>query len=324
MFFIVAVLLLPPTIALRAADGDGGQPGAFFRIPIGARPTAMGGAYLAISNDGAAPLFNPAGVVSLKKKLFATSYRAMDLDRSLGYITLLVPTREESTIGINWHYFGAGEITLRNSDGREIGREVSFNNHDISILFAKRFEEYLSLGLRAGYLYSTFAEMSTFSVGVDVGAMIYLSGFYNRERRDEAFMRDVQIGLTVKNLAATYRWDTEKYNEEIGGGDLSVEQEDKIPVEVGLGVSARFLKRKLLVATDIIKNEKQDPFFHGGAEYFISPEFAIRGGYSDGRFTAGTGYVFTIGNQVLAIDYAFATDKVDEGSEHIFSFDLLF
>ena len=63
--------------------------------------------------------------------------------------------------------------------------------------------------------------------------------------------------------------------------------------------------------------------FHAGAEYYLTKEFALRGGYGDGRFSTGTGYVFKLGKQQLAIDYAFSTDKADEGMEHIFSFDLL-
>ena len=50
----------------------------------------------------------------------------------------------------------------------------------------------------------------------------------------------------------------------------------------------------------------------------------LRAGYGDGRLAAGTGYLFAVGKHQLAIDYAFSTDKADEGSEHIFSFDLLF
>jgi len=322
--YLILVTLLVPSFQLMAADGDGGYAGSYFQIPIGARPTAMGGAYLAVSDDGAAPLFNPAGIATIRHKLFSTSYRAMDLDRSLGYITLLFPTHNKSALGVNWHYFGAGSIVGRNSDGRPIGAEFSLNSHDCSIIFAKRFEDYLSVGMRAGYLYSKFAEMSAFSIGIDVGMMFYLSHLFDRDRREEMFVRDLQIGVTVKNLGALYRWNSDSFNEVYGGGVGGVEQEDKFPIEIGLGVSARFFERKLLLATDLLKNEKQDPFFHGGVEYFVSPEFALRGGYSDGRFTVGTGYMFKLGNRILAVDYAFATDKVNEGSEHIFSFDLLF
>ena len=317
------LLLVLAAVPAGAADGDGGYAGSFFQIPIGARPTAMGGAYLAVSNDGSAPLFNPAGVALLKKKLFATSYRALQLDRKLGYVSFLMPTREESVFGFNWHYFNSGDVMRRDSNGRELGESLSLNSHAFTILLAKQFEEYLSVGMRAGYLHSTFAEMKAYSVTIDIGAMLYLSQMFDRERRDTYAVQDVQVGAVIKNLAAKYRWDSAEYNLTYGGVS-SVEQEDAIPIEFGLGGSARFLNRKLLLASDLYKNIDQGIRLHAGAEYFVSPEFALRTGYSDKRFTAGTGYVFKIMNQVLAIDYAFATGRVDEGSEHIFSFDLLF
>ncbi len=105
---------------------------------------------------------------------------------------------------------------------------------------------------------------------------------------------------------------------------MGVLQDDDVPVEIGLGAAARFLDRKLLVATDVLKNMEQDPDLHAGAEYYISEQLAFRGGFSAGRLTAGTGYMFRLGKQVLLIDYAFSTDKADEGSEHIFSIDLQF
>ena len=91
MFKKVIVLLIAAglTVPAVAAEGDGGQAGAFLQVPIGARPTAMGGAYLAVSDDGAAPLFNPAGIALLRRPMFSSSYRFMQLDRSLGYASLL-------------------------------------------------------------------------------------------------------------------------------------------------------------------------------------------------------------------------------------------
>ncbi|MBU8934226.1 MAG: PorV/PorQ family protein [candidate division Zixibacteria bacterium] len=310
--------------ATRADDGDGGYAGAFFQIPIGARPTALGGAYLSISNDGAAPLFNPAGLATIRKKMFASSYRAMSLDRSLGYLTLMIPTRDNSALGVNWHYFSTGDVEMRNRDGRLTGHSIGLTSHAWSIIFAKRFENYLSIGLRAGYLHSSFAEMNANSIGIDIGLMLYVSQFFDRERRPDMALQDIQVGLVIRNLGTTYRWNSTDYNSQISGNVGGTEQEDIVPIEGGLGISSRFLQRKLLLTTDIIASEKQNLRLHTGAEFFVSPEFALRAGYSDRRLTAGTGYVFQIGTQVLAIDYAFATDRVDEGSEHIFSFDILF
>jgi len=309
---------------LSAEDGDGGYAASYFQIPIGARPTAMGGAYLAVSNDGAAPLFNPAGIATLQRKMFATSFRAMGLGRKLGYATFMVPTRDKSALGINWHYFSAGDVETRDFNGRLDGYNIGYTAHDWSIVFAKRFEDYMSVGMRAGYLYNRFAEMSSFSIGIDLGMMFYFLRSYEFDYPDEHFLQDLQIGVVVRNLGGTLRWNSQDYNANVSGASGGVEQEDKIPIDAGVGFSGRFLQRKLLLATDFLKNEKQNIRLHSGAEYFVTPEFALRAGFSDGRFTAGTGYVFNINNWVMAVDYAFASDKVGEGSEHIFSFDFLF
>ena len=176
------------------------------------------------------------------------------------------------------------------------------------------------------YLHSEFAEMKAFSVGFDAGFMLYLDHLLHERGESEGNrLQDIQVGLTLKYFEAKYIWKNEDYvHRYVDGSSFGTEQEDKIPVEIGLGTSARLLDRRLLVATDLVKNSKQGVALHLGGEYFVKPEFALRGGFSDGRFTAGTGYVFKVANRVLGIDYAFSTDRADEGSEHVFSFEFLF
>jgi len=324
---LMALLLtLGPGGVIEAADGDGGYAGSFYQVPVGARPTAMGGAYRAISNDGAAPIYNPAGMAGIKRSLFASSYRVMQLGRQVGYVTLMFPARGNSALGLHWRFAGSGSVEVRNADGDKLGRELSMNNHDFSIIFAKRFEDFFAAGAKMYYLHSAFAEMKAFSVGFDAGLMFYMDHLiHERGRSDDSPIRDIQVGLTLKYFEATYIWKNEDYIlRYIDGNAFGAEQEDKIPIELGLGTSARFLQRRLLLAVDLVKNTKQSTDFHGGAEYFVRPEFALRGGFSNGRFTAGTGYVFDLAGRTLAIDYAFSTDKADEGSEHVFSFEFLF
>ncbi len=320
----ILLLMIVNVGNVSAEDGDGGYAASYFQIPIGARPAAMGGAYIAVSNDGAAPLYNPAGMATLQKKILASSYRVMRLGRKLGYLSYVIPTRDKSALGVSWHYYNSGEVEGRDANGRLDGYTLGFTAHDWSILFAKRFEDYFSIGMRGGYIYNRFAEMSSFSIGIDIGAMFYFMRSYEFDYPDQRFLQDLQIGVVVRNLAGNLRWNSQEYNSKISGSPGGVEQEDKLPIEFGVGFSGRFINRNLLLSTDFIKNVEQNIRLHAGAEYFISPEFAIRTGFSDGRITAGTGYVFNIDKWVMAIDYAFATDKVNEGSEHIFSFDILF
>lgn len=319
--FVMAVVLAP---ALLAEDGDGGYAGAFLQVPIGARPTAMGGAYRAVSNDGAGALFNPAGLADLRKILFATSYRVMQLDRKLGYVMAVFPIQNQAVMGVHWLYAGSGSVMMRDFNGRPLGDEFSQNNHAFAVLFAKRFERYFGFGAKLNYYHATIPEVTSSSIGFDFGFMLFVDELVDREKRESMPVKNIQAGLTVKNIGMKYPWNSEKFNRLYRGDTRGYEQDDKVPLEVGLGGSARFLKSKLLLATDVLKNEKQAMVFQAGTEYLVTPEFALRAGYGDKRFTAGTGYIFKFARQLLAIDYAFSTDKADEGSEHIFSFDLLF
>ena len=309
---------------VMGGEGDGGYAGPWLRVPAGARPTAMGGAYLAVSDDGAAPLFNPAGLARLKRPMFSTSYRTMSMGRQLGYLTAVAPVRGQASLGVHWLYAGSGTVAARDGDGYLTGHDISMNSHQLAIIFAKRFERFFSFGVNINYLTSSISELSVNTVGFDFGLMLYVEQLFDRENRDQLPVRDLQVGITVKNFSKELRWTSEDYDWLYTTDDFGSAQIDEVPIEIGVGVSARWLERKLLTAVDLYKNDKQGTRLHAGAEYFVRPEFMLRAGYSDGRLAAGTGYVFQVGKKSLAIDYAFSTDRVDEGSEHIFSFDLLF
>ena len=319
--FIFSILIS----STYSGEESAGYTASFLEIPIGARAAAMGGAYMGISDDGAGLLYNPAGLANMKKKLFTTSYRAMKLDRSLAYISILFPTKGNSVLGINWLYAGSGSVKARNSLGQLSGHDVSFNSHDFGILFAKRFEDYLSAGLKINYFQSNFTEINSGTVGLDFGLMIYFDQLVDREKRDQMPVQNIQLGAAVKNIGARFVWSNDNYVRRFFGANTPAsEQEDVVPTEFAIGGAASFINRTLNLAVDFLKHNKSDVRFHTGGEYLFERKLALRAGLSDGSFTAGTGYLFKLGGKTLAIDYAFSTDKAGEGEEHIFSFDILF
>lgn len=322
---LLALCIVAVPTGVWAEEADGGYAGSFLQVPIGARPTGMGGAYRAVSDDGAGILFNPAGMTSISKPLFSSAYRAMKLDRKLGYVGAFFPVKGEAAVGLQWLHAGSGSVPARDADGALLGHELYQNNNVFSLLFAKRFENYIAVGADISYLDSRMTEISANSVGFDFGAMLYLDEFVDREKRLEMPVQAMQIGLAVKNVQKMYKWNSEEYNYKYTTDGLGVEQQDKFPVEIGLGASARFLKRQLLLAVDFVNNAKQGPEFHAGAEMTIQHDFMLRAGYDNTRLTAGFGYLFRLdqGKHTFGLDYAFSTDKSEEGAEHIFSFDIL-
>jgi len=229
----------------------------------------------------------------------------------------------DATLGISWLYAGSGTVAERDGDGALTGEDFSFNQHQFTLIFSKRFEKYLSVGTNISFLLARFPEVEANSVGFDFGGMLYVDQLISREKRDLMPIQDVRIGMTIKNIAKRYSWNSEKYARARTTSGLGVQQEDVFPIEVGLGVSGRLLQRKLVLALDILKNNKQNVVFRGGGEYYVSSRFALRAGYGRSHFAAGTGFIFALGKKAFAIDYAFSAERANEGSEHIFSFDLL-
>src|SRR5262249_228129 len=57
-----AILFTCPPAGLARADKSAG---GFLRVPAGARAVGMGGAFVALADDGSAPFWNPAGLALL-------------------------------------------------------------------------------------------------------------------------------------------------------------------------------------------------------------------------------------------------------------------
>lgn len=310
---------------VSAADGDGGYAGSFLQVPLGARPTAMGGAYVGLSDDASGIMYNPAGLAGIPYREFSSSYRVMTQGRKLGYASVILPIQGMATLGLQWLYAGSGSVAERDRDGALVGRDLSQNTHQFGITFSKRFEPWIGIGANINYLNSKVSKISSNTIGFDFGGMIFLTDLVDREKRDKFFAQDARVGVVVRNITKQFRWNSEKYLLAYTTDGNGFEQVDKFPLEVGLGASARFVERKLLVTADAVKNEKQSFKGRFGAEYEIRPEFCVRAGYSVYGLAAGAGFLYNLNpRQTIAVDYAFSSGRVSEGSEHLFSLGLRF
>lgn len=299
------------------------------KLSVEPRPAAMGGAYFAISDDAAGQLYNPAGVSAVKNKVFTSSYRAMTLDRSIGFVSLLFPTRLESAMGLSWQYVGSGSVDVRNRDGDKMGMALSSNEHVFAITFAKQFTPVFGFGAKLNYYlkgggtasndFEILYDLSTTSIGINLGTIVFVDSLFEYGSMEDKAINDIKIGLVFDNMAARYNWTAKN----VPG--LLAAPEDAFPIIFGGGVSFRTFQRKLLVAFDLEKVEKRPAAVKFGGEYIYNNKFALRAGLDDGIITAGLGYQFDLGvKNILEFDYAFSRARVEEGSDHIFGFHFRF
>ena len=331
----ISLLLLIGSAALKA-ETQGGFAGSFLDMPVDARTAAMGGAFNAVSDDGAAMLYNPAGIQTTTDKVFTSSYRAMKLDRKLGFISLILPTHGESSLGFSWIYAGYGDVDKRNINGQLTGESISSNEHDFAVSFAKRFLPYLAVGTRLNYYTKSMGDLNASSVGVNIGGLLYVDSLFRYGEMEDKFITDITAGLVLKNFAAKYPWESQSTG-------LAATQSDKFPISLGIGGSFKTLKRKLLIASDFEvqvktvewdvsssegtttnKETYTDAFVRVGGEYKVMDKLLLRTGLNNGTFTAGAGFLFKLSSSTLQFNYAFSSDKADEGEDHVVTLGIRF
>jgi len=314
---LILLFLILKAQVICAQSEDGGYAGVFLQIPILARPAGMGGAFLAIPNDASAQLYNPAGISTTLKKTFASSYRIMKLDRKLSFVTLAIPTKLQSAIAISWLYAGYGDVTARNSSGQDLGTTISSSEHDFGLTFAKQFTPFLNIGTKLNYYHKKISTLSASSVGINLGVLFTVDSMVAYRKMDNKPVTDINFGLTLNHLAAKYPWAAQT-------DQLSATQDDKFPFSVGLGASCRTIKRYLLLALDLEKNEKQSTFARFGGEYTLNKNFLLRTGLNRGVLTAGAGFRFVHTKTTLGVDCAWQADRADEGSDFVISMQFTF
>ena len=117
------------------AGGPGSTGGVALKIPVGARPTAMGGAFTGLADDGNALFANPAGLATLSSPellLAHAMYLAEINYEALGYIQPLQPLGTLG-LGINMMNYGNLDRSLERADGMFGGLAGATNPQDLFV-----------------------------------------------------------------------------------------------------------------------------------------------------------------------------------------------
>ena len=308
-FLIMSLVFLCFTFSqVRADTGDGGYAGTFQQLGLGARALGMGGAFVGVADDATAGFWNPAGLVQIQMRTFGVFFRKMTLDRRVSYITYSQSIRNEAAISIGWTNAGVKDVVGRNENG-EITEEIKNYENAVELFFARKILNELSVGVRIGYIQHNLANISAYGVGF---------GF-------SAFGKPIQklrLGAAVENLGMKYSWTSGDYWKRFGEQGSS--SKDEFPINIRFGASYLLLEDRILLCSEIDKNEKQKEKIHLGIEGWILENLAGRAGYDKGSLTLGMGLRHKTGSTILGFDYAFVSSQVDDDPDHLISLQLEF
>lgn len=261
----------------------------FNDIITGARPAAMGGAFVAIADDINATYWNPAGL-TLKD------------DMELGFMssTEIEPTGG-SKIGTDFLGWSSG-----NSPYGAAG--VSFLRQGLSTIYQER-----TLALSYGYALTPFTR-----VGLNLKTLSTVLNPVGRFAPDPALQDTSSLAFDVSGMqivSPQLRFGFLARN--LGARNGTVERDDtrrtyrlgvayNIPLEF-FGEDNLWLSFDMFTKEDIEDRSGVKIRNALGVEWNVSPWLSVRGGSDRGRLTAGVG----LQAYGLKIDYAFAEDQDD-------------
>jgi len=259
----------------EVAENAGTAGGVFLKIPVSARASAMGDAFVALSNDANAIYWNPAGLAYLEGTSISFTHQDLISDIAYEYIGGAMKL-DFGTIGFGVSYLHMGDIDRTTVDDPD-GTGETFTSTDTALAFAYgRMFNQLAFGLSLKYITEKIDDVSASSPALDLGI-----GYK---------MNDLSLGLAVTNIGGTLKWDKES---------------DPLPMTVKAGVGYMLMDGDLVLALDL--NYPNDADIQGGfgIEYTIAKIVAVRAGYKFNYdiydMTAGIGIKY--GN--FAFDFAY-------------------
>jgi opacity protein-like surface antigen len=258
------------------------------RTTIGARAAALGGAYVALAEDGYAVRWNPAGLARLRQHeinsmhtdLFGTGMTA-------SYLSYAFPVDERLGLGVDW--------VDRSFDDDEL----SFAQGELGVAAGLRALPWLAVGASGKW--------HTMDAGlVDTPNPVGFSSKGSGWAMNAGLMAhpwpELSVGLALQDITAT-------------------------DIEYDNGSSQPFRSREWQVGAayrlrpDLLVSGGLDEARRIGLEYQLRRSLVVRGGFSrDTDDAQGTAYALGAGvrHRFAVVDYAF-TETPDLGGTHRFS-----
>jgi hypothetical protein len=308
---LVCLLTSAVTLAMVHAQTEIAKyAGDFISIGVGARPLAMGGAFVALANDVTSGYWNPAGLSRIDYPQFILMH-----DAEFGglvnndYGAVAIPVGEQTSLGLSIIRVGVDDIADTRNAGVDANGNVTydpsqftridpsrvtyFNAADWALYFtySRRQTETFSYGANVKLIRRDLAEYSAMGIGFDIG-------FWYSPYDNIAFganLQDITTTLVAWNtgrnelISPTVKLGTAYFIDILGGR-----------VAPAIDADIRFENRQSASMAHIGPVSFD---FHGGLEYAFRNLVALRVGYSDVKqLTLGAGVHFP----KLNIDYSFA------------------
>jgi hypothetical protein len=318
------LLILFVLFALLQFDGysqitkTGTTSAKFLSIGIGPRANAMGGAFTSIVDDASSLYWNPAGAAALNKNeaMFTHTNLFKDLDISLNYAAIVIPTEDWGTFGVSVTTLDYGTMDVTTEYFPEgTGEKFSASSYAFGLSYARNITEDFTAGITIKYITELIFNSSANGFAFDVGT-IFNTPFYGIKFSSIITNFGPKLQMTGEDLLIRHDSDPNR-----NGNNATVDayyKTDKfelpLKLQIGLSRDFQFLEnQRLTVAVDATHANDNAEYINVGGELALFDElFFLRGGYkalflkdSQEGLTLGVGLNYGLGVFSIGFDYAF-------------------
>jgi hypothetical protein len=322
MVLLVAAAVIMPSSSFgaRIFEKVGTIGGQSLKIGIGARPAAMGEAFVAVSEDPVSVYWNPAGIARLDGQAITLNHATWPADIRISQAAYVfspgrrLPGKLAISARSMWMDVEPVRTPYRPNG---TGEYWDAGEMAIGVSYARAFTDKFSAGITVNYFKSALADVVAQTATVDFGT-IYNTG-----------VRGFKIGIAIQNVGSDMEY-SGTINPE--GQEIDfVGERVKLPILFRVGSAIDLYQHEahsVVTAFDFSHPPDNAERASWGVEYGFNDYLFLRGGYkfnfdSEG-LTAGVGINFptSIASQ-SRLDYAYS-DMETLGGSHRFSLTLAF
>lgn len=287
----------------------------FLKIGVGGRATAMGDAFVAISNDVSALYWNPAGLTQFSENQIMFSHNQWVVDINHDFIGAVYHLDDANAFGVSLTSLSMDQMKVTTEYAPfGTGEYFGFSDLGISISYSRKMTDQFSFGGTVRYIEESLDKLKMRGVMIDLGTY-YWTG-----------LGSTRFAVVVSNFGNDLAPDGEVVL--VGNRTKSDWQSFSPPTMFRIGFAFEpYENEEHKVTTSIQLNHPNDNSenLSLGVEYTWNKMFFVRGGYKinvdEQNYSFGAGINVPISIANFSLDYAYA-NFTRLGSAHRFSITL--
>ena len=311
----------------REVTRGGTTAAEFLSIPVGARATAMGGAFAASASDATAMYWNPAGLGHVTRPTVTAEYAEWLAGIAFNYVGAAVPTRL-GTMGVFVTGLRTPDMLVTTvAEQNGTGETFSAASYVVGATYGRAVTDRFAFGITAKAITERIWHSTATGFAVDVGTVF------------ETPFKGVRLGAALANFGTKMQIGgddllvladadpTIRGNNESNTADFRTDAFD-LPLTMRIGLAGEAFETesgRLTVAVDVQSPNNSGQFVNVGAEVGLLGDLVLlRGGFSElflgdsvRSFALGAGLRYGFGTVAFVADYAYEAQEYFSGVNRV-------